>query len=327
MKSLAPLAVLPLVAWSIALTPVEGRAGSNNPDTDWLLQARYGVFVHFLPSSDEQFALVDRFDVDALAEQLEAMGAKYFVITLGQNSGYFNSPNREYEQLTGYATGTRCARRDLPLDLHRVLHAKGIRLMLYLPCQTPNRDVRAQAAYGLAEGPKDQPIDLVFAKKWARVIQEWSDRYGDKVSGWWFDGAYQHVQFNEDIARVYAAAAKHGNPRSIVTFNPGVKMIRYTEVEDYTAGELNAPFDVVPESRWLNGSQWHALTFVGSTWGRRDVREPTERWVVWARAVVANQGVITLDMGPNMNANAGPIGALAQPQVDQVKAIRAALAK
>ncbi|MDZ7619724.1 MAG: alpha-L-fucosidase, partial [Patescibacteria group bacterium] len=208
MKSLASLALLSLVACSLVLVPVEGRAGSNNPDTDWLPQSRYGVFVHFLPSSDAQFALVDRFDVDALAEQLEAMGAKYFVITLGQNSGYFNAPNREYEQVTGYAAGTRCSKRDLPLDIYRAIQPRGIRLMLYLPCQTPNRDVRAQAAYGLPEGPKDQPIDLEFARKWARVIQEWSDRYGDKVSGWWFDGAYQHVQFNEDIARVYAAAAK-----------------------------------------------------------------------------------------------------------------------
>ena len=184
--------------------------------------------------------------------KLDAMGAKYFVFTLGQNSGYFNAPNREYEQVTGYAPGTRCSERDLPLDLYRVLDKKGIRLMLYLPCQTPNRDVWAQAAFGLPQGPKDQPIDLVFARKWARVIQEWSDRYGDKVCGWWFDGAYQHVQFNEEIAGLYAAAAKHGNPRSIVTFNPGVRMIHYTEAEDYTAGELNDPFDIVPESRWLD---------------------------------------------------------------------------
>ncbi len=132
-----------------------------------------------------------------LVGKLETMGAKYFVVTLGQNSGYFNSPNHVYDRITGYAPGERCSKRDLPMDLHRALHAKGIRLMLYLPCQTPNRDIRAQQAFGLAQGPKDQPIDLEFAKKWAQVIQEWSDRYGDKVAGWWFDGGYTHVGFNE----------------------------------------------------------------------------------------------------------------------------------
>src|SRR5690606_3457276 len=125
--------------------------------------------------------------------------------------------------------------RDLPLDLHQALAPRGIRLMLYLPCQVPNRDVRAQAAFGLDQGPKDQPIDSGFAHKWAEVIREWADRYGDKVSGWWFDGAYEHVRFHEEIAQIYTAAVRHGNPDAIVTFNPGVRLIRYTESEDYAA--------------------------------------------------------------------------------------------
>jgi len=324
MRSRVACVVLSLVA-SFFVLSADGRAEPNNPDTDWFAQARYGVFVHFLPSCPAQLALVDQCDVDALAGQLETMGAKFFVLTLGQNSGYFNSPNSTYDRITGYAPGERCAKRDLPSDLHRALQAKGIRLMLYLPCQTPNGDARAQQAFGLPQGRKDQPIALAFARKWAQVIQEWSDRYGDKVSGWWFDGGYQHVHFDEAIARVYADAVKHGNPHAIATFNPGVKVIRYTQAEDYTAGELNEPFDILPASRWLEGSQWHALTYVGSTWGRRDVRQPSERWAAWVKAVVARQGVVTLDMGPNWDPKAGPIGALAAPQVAQVKAIKTAV--
>ena len=117
--------------------------------------------------------------------------------------------------------------------------------MLYLPCQTPNHDARAQKAFGLPQGPRDQPIDLAFARQWAEVIHEWSARYGDKVCGWWFDGGYQGIHFNEDIARIDADAVKRGNPKAIVTFNPGVRLIRYTQSEDYTAGELNRPFNVV----------------------------------------------------------------------------------
>ena len=96
--------------------------------------------------------------------------------------------------------------------------------MLYLPCQTPNEDARAQQAFGIRQGAGDQPIDLEFARKWAQVIQEWSDRYGAKVAGWWFDGGYSHVGFKEAVARIYADAAKHGNPQAIVTFNPGVQV-------------------------------------------------------------------------------------------------------
>ena len=134
----------------------------------------------------------------------------------------------------------------------------------------------------MAEGKKDQPIDLEFARKWAEVIQEWSDRYGDKVAGWWFDGGYEHVRFNEAIAEVYATAVKHGNPNAIVTFNPGVRLIRHTQAEDYTAGELNDPFNRAP-SLTLGGRLAVArpdlsrLAVVGV--GTRGY--PTEKWVEW----------------------------------------------
>jgi len=314
-----------LAVGTLLLHAAPCEADPENKDTDWFKDARYGVFMHFLPGNARSLALTDKFDVEALAGQLEAIGAKYFVITLGQNSGCFISPNAAYEKRTGYAPGEKCSKRDLPLDLYRALKPKGIRLMLYLPCQTPNRDRRAQKAFGLPEGPNDQPIDVDFAKKWAEVIRQWSDRYGDKVAGWWFDGGYQHVKFNEAIARIYADAVKHGNPHAIVTFNPGIKVIHYTKAEDYTAGELNEPFGTIPSSRRLDGSQWHALTYLGSNWSDRGTRFPAEKWAAWVKAVVAHEGVVTLDMGPNWNPQAGPIGSLAAEQLSQVQAIKAAL--
>ena len=314
-----------LLACLLSLVFLTVQASPNNSNTDWFKEARTGVFMHFLPADPQGLARVKDFDAEALARQLEAMGAKYLVLTLGQNSGFFNSPNAAYDRVTGSAAGERCSGRDLPLDLYRALQSRGIRLMLYLPCQVPNQDARAQKAFGLRQGSQDQPLDLEFARKWAEVIQEWSDRYGDKVAGWWFDGGYEHIHFNEAIAQVYAAAAKHGNPKAIVTFNPGVKVIHYTEAEDYTAGELNEPLLVLPSSRWLGGSQWHALTYLGSNWGRCDTRYKQEQWAGWVSAVTAKGGVVTLDMGPNWNPQEGPIGSLAEAQVNQVKAIKAAL--
>ncbi|MEI8197692.1 MAG: alpha-L-fucosidase [Phycisphaerae bacterium] len=294
-------------------------------NTDWLKDARYGCFMHFLPDTPATFDLVGRFDVDVLAEQLEAMGAKYFGITLGQNSGYFVSPNSVYDACCGYRPGERCSTRDLPLDLYAALHAKGIRLMLYLPCQVPNGDAKAQAAFGLPVGRKDQPLDLALAEKWGQVIREWSVRYGDKAAGWWFDGGYEHIGFNDEMAAVYAQAVKQGNPQAIVTFNPGVKLVRGKEAEDYTAGELNEPLAFVPKSRWLEGSQWHVLTFLGSYWAQRDTRYSDEEWIQWMKDVVHHGGAVTLDVGPNWDMQLGAIGSLAEAQINQLKAIRAAL--
>ena len=300
-------------------------AGTSHSDTDWFRDAGYGVFMHFLPGDATALARVREFDVDALAGQLESVGAGYFVLTLGQNSGFFNSPNAVYDRYTGYEPGERCSTRDLPLDLYRALKPKGIRLMLYLPCQTPNADARAQRAFGLAQGQRDQRVDVGFARKWAQVIQEWSERYGDKVAGWWFDGGYKWIDFNEEIARIYATAIKHGNPNAIVTFNPGVRLIRHTQAEDYTAGELNEPFDVLPTSRWVDGSQWHALTYIGSHWSARDTRYPAQQWAKWVSAAASKGGVVTLDMGPNWDPQAGPIGSLADVQMEQLRAIQAAV--
>lgn len=320
--------IISSVVLTIALAPFQlppCHADSRNPNTDWFKEARYGVFMHLLPWDANSLALVDDFDANALAEQLESVGAGYFVLTLGQNSGFMNSPNPTYGRCTGYEPQQRCSKRDLPMDLYKALRPKGIRLMLYLPCQVPNGDARAQKAFGLPQGAKDQPVDVEFARKWAEVIYDWSSRYKEKVAGWWFDGGYEWIGFNEQIAQIYADAVKRGNPKAIVTFNPGVKLIRWTKAEDYTAGELNEPFRVIPASRWVDGSQWHALTFLGSRWSGRDARYAAKDWASWVRAAVLAGGVVTIDAGPNWNPKKGFIGSISQEQIGQLKAIKDAL--
>lgn len=104
-----------------------------------------------------------------------------------------------------------------------------------------------------------------------------------------------------------------------------MKVIRWTQAEDYTAGELNAPFTVLPSSRWLDGSQWHALTFLGSHWSARDTRYPAAEWARWVKRVTDAGGVVTLDMGPNWDPKAGPIGSLSEAQMEQMQAVKAAV--
>lgn len=303
-------------------------AGERNPATDWMPEAKVGAFMHFLPGGSS-FARVDQFDVPAVAQQLSDAKAAYFVFTLGQNSGYMNAPNAAYDAVTGYAPGERCAKRDLPKELAAALKPRGIRFMLYLPCQTPNGDLRAVKAFGLPEAPanRDRKLDAAFARKWAAVIREWSDRYGDSVAGWWFDGGYQWVGVNDEVAQIYAEAAKHGNPAAVVTFNPGVSLKRWTAAEDYTAGELNEPFPHACEGRWLNGSQWHVLTFLGKTWGKRETRFADEPWCTWVAEATSKGGCVTLDMGPNYDAAAAPVGTFSEAQLKQFRRIAEAARK
>lgn len=310
-------------SWKIEDAYVSDPPHSN---TDWLKNAKYGVMISFLPSNKNDLeTIVKQFDVNYLADQLQESGAKYLIITLGQNSGYYISPNKIYDDYTGYASGEKCSERDLPLDLYKALSKKGIKLILYLPCQVANRDSRAQLAFGLTPYPSNRPVNIDFAMKWSQVIQEWSDRYGEKISGWWFDGGYSELSFNNEIFSMYSNAAKHGNPKSIVTFNPGVKLIHYSIAEDYTAGETNKPLNVVPKSRFLDGSQLHIITYLDESWGKTTPRYTPNEWSNWIKQVTKKGGVATIDCGPNLNKNKAPIGSLSPEIMAYLKAIKSSI--
>ncbi len=288
--------------------------------TDWLSTQGRGVFMHFLPGTPDDFQKVEAFDVEALADQLAAVGAEYFVLTIYQNSGWFNAPNAEYDSVVGWQSGERCATRDLPMELADALAKRNIRLMLYVTAQTPNRDTKAQRAYGLQEGAADQPIDVEFAKKWANVFQEWSDRYGTKVSGWWVDGCYEWVHFNDEIGQIYVDALKHGNPQAVVALNPGVLRPEWKS-SNYTAGEINEPLGIQIDGRWTDGQQVQILTFLGNSWGQPNCRYTDEQWIEWIRAIRLKGGAVTLDANSNMDPNAGAIGRLNDEQFRQLQSI------
>ncbi len=88
---------------------------------NWLKDARLGVFMRFLPGDAQGLAKVEDFDVPALTQQLKAMGASYFVLTLGQNAGFFNSPNAVYDGIVGAVPGGRHKTRHAPTRRLRVL--------------------------------------------------------------------------------------------------------------------------------------------------------------------------------------------------------------
>ena len=125
------IAVLAVFVSSVPAAPAEPRAA-------WMRQARWGVMTHYLAdwiwgdeakakglSREERQtlqtveawnALVDGFDVEALAKQLEEVGAGYYLLSIGQNSGYYLAPNPTYDRIVGRSP-SRCSRRDLVSDL------------------------------------------------------------------------------------------------------------------------------------------------------------------------------------------------------------------
>ncbi|MFH0795814.1 MAG: hypothetical protein V2A65_02005 [Candidatus Omnitrophota bacterium] len=295
-------------------------------DTEWFKDAGWGVFCHYLAdlpglsnslgkglSADDWNRRVDAFNLAGLVQQLESIGTRYFFLTIGQDSGHYCSPNATYDSFVGIKP-SKCSRRDLISDLADALQKKGIRLLVYSPSGAPADDAVAVSAlewkWGFDSTGKRTGERLAeFQVKWEAIIREWSLRWGKKVSGWWIDGCYfadgMYRHLDPPNFQSFASALKAGNPEAIVAFNPGVlnPVSSLTEFEDYTSGEISNTLPVngvepcvTPLNRWVNGAQYHILTFLGGCWCRGMPRFPDDFPPVYTRYVNSWGGVVTWDV-------------------------------
>jgi len=299
-------------------------------NTDWMRDAHWGVMVHYLPdlpSAKEPAAItvdqwnrqVDRFDVAHFVETIADTGAGYLIFTIGQGSGYFCSPNRTYDQITGIDPN-RLSHRDLVGEIAAALQKKGVRVIAYLPSHAPSKHREAVEAlrctpewdasgWGLKPGCyyRQHPVDerlTEFQKYWESIIREWSLRWGKTVSGWWIDGCYypdkMYRHADAPNFRSFAEAMKAGNPDSLVAFNPGVlvPVISHTEYDDYTAGESNVMVTANRHhvfTRFVNGAQFQVLTYLGDYWCYGNPRYPDELVIAYTKYINRFEGVVTWD--------------------------------
>lgn len=347
----------------------------NRADTTWFREAKWGVLVHYLaapPSSmgmanltaDDWNRQIDAFDVEGLAAQLADAQAPYIFLTLGQNTGYFCSPNATYDALVPRAT-SRLSKRDLVADLCAALAPHGIRVLVYLPSHAPAEDRLAAeglkctppwdaSAWQLRPGryATDTPSDerlTEFQRNWEAVIREWSERWGGNVHGWWIDGCYHADKMyrhpDAPNFRSFAEAMKAGNPDSLVAFNPGVKVpvVCHTEYEDYTAGEVADAFPVMMDSHWnhpnkpdqywgmplqptVGTAQLHLLTFMGCYWcGGHAPRFPDELAIGYTKHINDCGGVITWDVPIGKEGDRN--GLLPEAFMPQLRALGTAFAR
>jgi len=213
------------------------------------LRGGYGLMYHYLvphlwdrdgrqvPADPE--AAARRFDMEAFLRDFDAVGAQWFVFTLGQNTGFYASPNAV---LTRYAGPGHCSGRDLALELAQALRARGKRFIAYLPSE-----IRANASLhdGFAWNDANAPRQVEFQRRWCEVIAEWSVRLGGLLDGWWFDGCYAWDGFLQPYMEwdLWYAAARAGNAAVAVTFNDGcfnIGSLRPIRPDfDYFAGEAS----------------------------------------------------------------------------------------
>jgi len=322
MMSRLSRAAVPVV---LAVLACAARGDLMNPNTDWFQKAGYGVFVHYLAGlqnnpehvaslgqGTEWDACVNEFDTERFADTMAEVGAGYVIFTIMQVRREMIAPNATYDRITGYQPGEACATRDLIEDLYQSLSRRGIPLMLYYTGDGPRADPQAAPAFGWGT-----PVSTEFVGKWASVAQEYGERYGDKVAGYWVDGCYPWIGYDDEKLALFARALKAGNPKRIVAFNRGVDplVMSYTSHEDFTCGEQNRFFDM-PVSRWLDGEQWHILSYLGTGWGHPGSQYTKRELAEYVFDVNQRGGAVSIDVVLFRD------GSLDRSQVEMLKAVR-----
>lgn len=324
--------------------------------TDWFGKCGWGVFCHWLAlladksggngsavTADDWNRAADQFDAVGLAEQLQSVGAPYFFITIGQNSGHYLAPNETYDRLAGIVPG-KCSKRDIVSDLHAALSRYGIRLMVYITSGAPCFDKTACERLGWEWGYADAEPGAWspelsnkrlagFQRRWESIIRDWSLRWGPKIGGWWVDGCYfsdaMYRHDDEPNFKSFAAALRAGNPDSLVAFNFGPVASIYddgsgryvkalTPEEDYTAGEQDKALPQCAGPFVDCGGRnvrWHVLTYLGESWCSGSPRFPAELPAGYTEHVICNGGVVSWDVPIQLN------GRISEKYMAQLSAI------
>jgi hypothetical protein len=270
-------------------------------------------------------AAVNSFDVASFADEVANTGAKNIILMLGQNTGYYDSPNTVYEAYAGVAANTRCSKRDLPMEIADALAAKGVGMYLYLPEDIGWGDTKAANAFGLtAQAVGNWVVDATFTPKWNAVIKTWADRYGAKVRGWFFDGYEARWGVTAAMANTYSATCKAANPCGIVTFNG----TNSDSVSDTQRGETKInnstglPAKGLPTSRWdPKGLQVMWDFPLQAAWGQEIADNSPAIYTnsnlkTFIAAGVKAQAVFALDVRTSLS------GALSTPIYNQLLAIK-----
>jgi hypothetical protein len=304
-----------------------GQATSNECGAAWMRKGIFGISTHYFPlevNSREQVA--HDFDVDALARGAANAGAAWVMLTLQHQNWIMMAPNEAFAKIVG--SRDFMTRRDVPGELARSLKRRNLPLMLYVNLRL-DPDSHASAAVREAMGgwpPSDRLIANI-----ASVYREFSLRYGRNVAGWWVDGAgVPGLGESPNRERWFAmikAALTAGNPDAIVAFNPGLRLMRYSRQDDYTAGEGD-DLAHVPRQQCVEGALWHAFTYLGGWWGADGMRFSDNELCRFIAAISSRGGAATFDVGTLGDVRAGlnalPIAVRKEgiPDTEQIQQLR-----
>ncbi len=211
--------------WSVelvrpeAMKAIQERAGKMRASTDWMVEGKYGLFIHWSPLSwplkgDKMRYqdAVDLFDVEAFADVVEETGAAWLFLTTTHGTHHFPGP---IEAIDRVMPGLTCE-RDLVAEIADALENRGIRLLLYYHMGMDDGEWAKAVGYWKAD--KSGWFDNVCA-----IQTEINERYGKKTWGWFIDDAHKWYYPCDFPWERFTKALKAGNPGRLIAYNPGTR--------------------------------------------------------------------------------------------------------
>lgn len=314
------LILLTFITFSIST--VSAQPPQEKHDADWMRDAKFGIMVHYLATLQNALqphnmgkitswdSCVNDFNADLFAQQIHETGAGYVIFTVYQGTRFMCTPSESFERISGYKRGEATSHRDLIVDIYKALQKYNIKLIVYVTGDGTYRDQKANVAFNNPMLQWKQHGNKFIAtpqwvNTWAGVLQEWSMRWGKKISGWWVDGTFSFHGYNDTLLGILYKALKSGNPNSALAFNasPQKKVTYYSKWDDYTAGEMNNFEDLPPAGGRLNGAQWHIVSYLGTDWKSPAVRFKRNYLVNYINNVKSLGGVVTINVALYRNGS------------------------
>jgi hypothetical protein len=294
----------------------EERAKKARASTEWLAKAGYGVMFHWTSqsvnpdSTQKPFAqAVADFNVNDFVNMVKATGAGYVIFTVGHAQPYCPAPIKSWEKYHPQHT----TQRDLIMEMADALNANGIRLICYFPTHVVAKYKKVDAA--------------TFQQINTDVLTEFGQRYGKKVSGYWFDGWYQCFEEYPSFAfQKFFDVCKVGNPDRIIALNSWIYP-PVTQWQEYWAGETASPV-ALPENGTVDrgpgkGLRYQSLIIMEPYWVQQTASKPDPRFTpnelaTYISNCMKNGGAVTVNIGIYQN---GTIGEKALATMKEVKSL------
>ena len=289
------------------------RAKEIRSDASWMIDGKYGIFVHWSALSqgftgNEPRAKwfqksVEMFDVKVFADAIERTGAAWITFTATHQGFYWPGPNAALDKI---APG-RTAKRDLLGEIINELDRRGIRTLFYLHTGYNGYDPKVwRQTLGANDADAKRFSDNIEA-----ILRECSLRYGEKLKGFgYIDGSLSwDYQFNPSFEG-WARAIKAGNPAALVGFStnrsPAVSPFSDLAVTD-GGSELRRPDpQLIGPGRQLGDvtTAWWCLMDRGGWFARRPMNgrisggpvHSTEEYVAFFQQMAAAKIPVTINL-------------------------------